>query len=461
MYKIDFNKPCHIHFIGIGGISMSGLAEVLHDRNFTITGSDNNPSAQTDNLIAKGIKVSFPQAVENVTDDIDAVVYTAAIHPDNPEYKACEERGLAMMSRAELLGQMMAQYERSIAVAGTHGKTTTTSMLGQILLEGEDEPTISVGGIFHAIHSNIHVGKSDIFLTEACEYTNSYHEFYPKYNIILNIEEDHMDFFKDLEDIRRSFKKFAQNTKDDGTLVINADIENVDEIIQDVKATVIKVGKGENTTPDYTACDITYNKEGHATFTPVAFGEKLGQVTLGVPGEHNVYNALSAIALCRAMNIPYEQITTGLSKFGGADRRFQFKGTYNGATIIDDYAHHPTEIAASIAAARKMTDKELIVVFQPHTYTRTKAFLDGFAEALSQADKIILCKIYAAREDDIYGVSSVDIQKRIEKKGKQCLYFSEFSETEDYLEKKLQKNQVLITMGAGNVVKIGEDLLAK
>ncbi len=467
MYTIDFNSPVHVHFIGIGGISMSGLAEVLQGRGFTVTGSDNTPSEQTRHLEDEGIIVSFPQSADNVTDDIDVVVYTAAIHPDNPEYAACEKKGLPMLTRAQLLGQMMAHYDRSIAVAGTHGKTTTTSMIGQILLEGKDEPTISVGGIFQAIHSNIHVGNSDLFLTEACEYTNSYHEFYPKYNVILNIEADHMDFFKDLEDIRASFKRFAENTKNGGVLAINAAIPRLGEITADVDADVVsfgllKDGMGvENKTqvPDYTAKDISYDDEGHATFTPVAKGEALKPVHLGVPGEHNVANALAAIAITREMGIPDGEIMEGLSKFHGAERRFEYKGTYHGAVIIDDYAHHPSEIAASIAAARKMTDKHLIVLFQPHTYTRTKAFLDDFAKELAKADEVGLCKIYEAREQDIYGVSSVDILERIKKIGTPCRYFPTFEEAEEFYEKKLSKNDLLITMGAGNVVKIGEDLL--
>ncbi len=467
MYTIDFNRPVHVHFIGIGGISMSGLAEVLKGRGFTITGSDNTRSEQTLHLEKEGIAVSYPQNENNITDDIDVAVYTAAIHPDNPEYAACEKKGLPMLTRAQLLGQMMAHFDRSIAVAGTHGKTTTTSMIGQILLEGKDEPTISVGGIFSAIHSNIHVGSSDLFLTEACEYTNSYHAFYPKYNIILNIEEDHMDFFKDIDDIRASFKRFAENTKEGGVLTINKAIPNAGEITKDVKASVVTFGLIEKLQdpnkdmPDYTAKNISYDERGCGIFTPMAKGKEMDVVHLGVPGEHNIANALAAIAITKEMGIADEEIITGLSKFHGADRRFEYKGKYHGATIIDDYAHHPSEIAASIAAARKMTDKHLIVLFQPHTYTRTKAFLDEFANELAKADEVGLCKIYEAREKDIYGVSSVDILERIKKIGTPCRYFPTFEEAQEYFEKKLSENDVLITMGAGNVVRIGEELIKK
>lgn len=457
MFQINYDNPIHVHFMGIGGISMSGLAEVLLDRNFTITGSDNTPSDITKHLEALGVKISYPQKAENITDDIDLVVYTAAIHPDNPEFVAAKEKNLPMLNRAQLLGQIIHHYHRSICVAGTHGKTTTTSMIAQILLRGNDEPTISVGGILDAIHSNIHVGNSDLFLAEACEYTNSFHEFFPKYSVILNVEEDHMDFFHDLKEIQESFHKFATNTSDDGAVIIGGEIPNRELITKDLKCRVITFGFSNEY--DYYPTEIYYDDKGCASFVPVGYGKNLDRITLHVPGRHNIGNALAAIALAEEMNLSYEEIRLGLSDFGGAHRRFEFKGTYKGATVIDDYAHHPTEITASLAAAQNYPHDRLVVVFQPHTYTRTKAFLDDFAKALSTADLVILAKIYAAREDDIYGVSSKDIQDRILKSGTKCEYFETFEEIETFLEKNLIQNDLLITMGAGNVVKIGEDLL--
>ncbi len=458
MFQIDYSNPLHVHFMGIGGISMSGLAEVLLDRGFTVSGSDNTPSDITSRLENMGIKIFYPQKAENITEGIDLVVYTAAIHPDNPEFAAAKEKSIPMLTRAQLLGQIINHYNRSICVAGTHGKTTTTSMIAQILLRGKEKPTISVGGILNAIHSNIYVGDSDLFVAEACEYTNSFHEFHPKYSVILNVEEDHMDFFKDLNEIEESFHTYALNTAEDGALIIGKDIPGLQKIVRDLKCKVITFGFHNDA--DYYPEDVSFDEKGCASFTPVAFGKKLPPVTLHVPGKHNITNALSAIAVSKEMDLDNDQITLGLGDFGGANRRFEYKGTYKGATIIDDYAHHPTEIKASLAAAENYPHHRLIVVFQPHTYTRTKAFLQDFADALSVADLVIMAKIYEAREKDIYGVSSADVQKLILEKGTKCEYFETFDEIEKFLEKNLIQNDLLITMGAGNVVEIGEDLLA-
>ncbi len=458
MYQINFSEPVSVHFIGIGGISMSGLAEILLDRNFTVTGSDRQESELTKKLAAKGARISYPQAAENVDPSTDVFVYTAAIHPDNPEFAAAKATGKPMLTRAELLGQMMEHYPESVAISGTHGKTSTTSMISQVLLEEEKDPTISVGAIFKPIASNVRVGRSDVFVTEACEYTDSFLSFYPKHSIILNIDAEHLDYFKTLENERASFHKFAGNTAEDGVLVINGEIPNVEEITEGIKNRVITFGFDERF--DYYPADITYDELGNPAFTPVAFGEKLGRIQLHVPGHHNVGNALSAIAVLREMGVSYESIASGLLKFSGADRRFEYKGKLpSGAVIVDDYAHHPTEITASLQAALHFPHKRLIVAFQPHTYTRTKSFLDDFAKALSIADEVILAEIFAAREQDIYGVSSDDIRVRIEKLGKPCHYFHTFGEIEDYLKKNLTNGDLLITMGAGNIVSVGEDLL--
>ncbi len=457
MYKIDFSKPCKVHFIGIGGISMSGLAEILLKEDFTITGSDSKSSDLTQHLAELGANIFYPQAADNIASDVAFVVYTAAIHPDNPEYKKAVDLSIPMLTRAELLGQIMDHYARSIAVAGTHGKTTTTSMISQVLLCGDEDPTISVGGILKAIGSNIHVGDSDLFITEACEYTNSYHSFFPKYSIILNVEAEHLDFFKDLDDVRASFHKFAGNTKADGAVIINGEIPDYQEICQGLPCSVITFGLKEGL--DYFAKDITYNELGCASFIPVEKGKELPRIQLSVPGLHNVSNALSCIALCQCLLLPWEQITSGLAAFGGANRRFQYKGSFQGATVIDDYAHHPTEIRASLTAAQNYPHDRVICVFQPHTYTRTKAFLADFAEALSLADMVVLADIYAAREQDIYGVSSKDILTLLQEKGVESYYFPSFDEIENFLKEKCMNGDLLITMGAGNVVNIGEDLL--
>ena len=459
MYQIDFHKPIAVHFIGIGGISMSGLAEILLEEGFQISGSDSKDSPLTDALEKRGAKIYYGQRASNIGDSVQAVVYTAAIHPDNPEFACAKEKGLPMLTRAELLGQIMRNSRTSIAVAGTHGKTTTTSMLSHILLKGECDPTISVGGILPAIGGNIRVGNSEVFLTEACEYTNSFLSFFPTIGIILNIDADHLDFFKDIEDIRRSFRKFAQLLPGDGTLIINADTPEYLSVIEDLPCRVITYSLTDSA--DYTASDITYDQYGHASFTVNYQGAPLGVCSLKVPGIHNVSNALASIAAGRVLDLPWEVIARGLESFTGTDRRFQYKGTVAGVTIIDDYAHHPTEIRATLHAARNYPHKKIWCVFQPHTYTRTKALMPEFAAALSLADHVVLADIYAARETDTLGISSEDLQKDIAALGTPCEYFPTFDEIENFLLENCTQGDLLITMGAGDVVNIGEQLLGK
>ncbi len=459
MYKIQFNQPIHIHFIGIGGISMSGLAEILLRAGFTVSGSDSKESNLTKKLVSEGARIFYGQRASNIQEGTDVVVYTAAIHPDNPEWKAAAEKQLPMLTRAELLGQIMDNYKQSIAVAGTHGKTTTTSMAAHILLAAETDPTISVGGILDIIHGNIRVGGSDVFLTEACEYTNSFHHFYPKYNIILNIEEDHMDFFENLQDIRNSFHRFAKNTAPDGVLILNDTIEDPQELCADLSCRVVFFGLKPDST--YRGDNITYDANGCPAFDVYCAGALMGHIQLRVPGEHNVSNALAAIAFAAEAGIENDAIIRGLESFGGTERRFEHKGCLGGIEIIDDYAHHPTEIRATLAAAKNHPHDRIICVFQPHTYTRTKAFFTEFAQALSSADIVVLADIYAARETDTLGISSADLAEAIRKLGTESHYFPSFDEIENFLLKKCINNDLLITMGAGDVYKIGEKLLGK
>ena len=459
MYQIDFHTPLHIHFIGIGGISMSGLAEILLEEDFRISGSDAKASPLTRSLEAKGAVIHYGQRASNITDDIDVVVYTAAIHPDNPEFACAREKNIPMLTRAELLGQIMRNYDTPIAISGTHGKTTTTSMVSHILLEGDCDPTISVGGILPAIGGNIRVGASETFVTEACEYTNSFLSFFPKISVILNMDADHLDFFKDIDDIRHSFRRFAQLLPADGTLIINADTPEYESIIKDLPCQVITYGLEHPA--DYTAEDITWDKYGHASFTVKKNGCKVGSYYLRVPGIHNVSNALAAIAVGKLLDLPDEVIVKGLGSFTGTDRRFQYKGEVGGITIIDDYAHHPTEIAATLESAKNYPHEKIWCVFQPHTYTRTKALLPEFAKALTLADHVVLADIYAARETDDLGISSRDLQKQIQELGTPCDYFPTFDEIESFLLKSCTHGDLLITMGAGDVVNIGEHLLGK
>lgn len=457
MYKINFKKPLHVHFIGIGGISMSGLAEILLGEHFTISGSDSKPSTLTERLVSLGATIFYPQKASNIIDGIDVVVYTAAIHEDNPEFAEARRQNLPMLSRAELLGQLMTNYETPIAISGTHGKTTTTSMLSHILLEAETDPTISVGGILNAIGGNIRVGGSDIFVTEACEYTNSFLNFLPKISVILNVEEDHMDFFKDIDDIRCSFHRFASILPKDGTLVINKNIEHLESITDNLECKVITYS--EISDADYAASNITFDALGNASFDLIRYGEFVDRIQLSVAGNHNVSNALSTIAVADLLQIPMETIKKGILSFGGTVRRFQYKGERNGFTIIDDYAHHPTEIRATLTSARNYPHKDIWCIFQPHTYTRTKAFFHDFAEALSLADHVILADIYAARETDTLGMSSEALAEEIKKLGTDAYYLPSFEAIENFVLEKVIHGDVLITMGAGDVVNIGDSLL--
>ncbi len=457
MYKIDFNKPCHIHFIGIGGISMSGLAEILLEEGFTVSGSDNKESALTDHLAQNGAVVFYGQKASNIIDGIDVVVYTAAIHEDNEEFAEAKKQNLPMLSRAELLGQLMTNYTTPVAVSGTHGKTTTTSMLSHIALAADLDPTISVGGILKAIGGNIRVGGPDLFITEACEYTNSFLHFFPKIGIILNVDADHLDFFKDLDDIRNSFHRFAQLLPEDGTLVINGDIDKLSEITSGLSCHIVTFGKEASL--NYSASDITYDEQGNASFDVIKDGNFAMHLTLSVGGEHNVYNALSAVAVADLLGVPSATVQEGLASFHGTDRRFEYKGEVNGITIIDDYAHHPTEIAATLKSAAHYPHKKLWCIFQPHTYTRTKALFPEFAEALAHADHVILADIYAARETDTLGISSEQLADAVKAKGCDATYLPDFKTIEDFVLSHCQPGDLLITMGAGDVVNIGEDLL--
>lgn len=457
MYQINFEEPKNIHFIGIGGISMSGLAEVLLSRGFAISGSDWHKSPLTDRLEKDGAVIYEGQTADHITGELDAVVYTAAIHGDNAEYQRAAELGIPMLSRAQLLGQMMKNYETAIAVAGTHGKTTTTSMLSEILLQTDMDPTISVGGILPSIGGNIRIGYSDCMLTEACEYTNSFLEFFPTLAVILNIAEDHLDFFKDLADIRNSFRKFAARVPEGGAVVIDTGIENYAEITEGLPCRVITVGPAPES--DYRVENIHSHSVDGTVFTVVDRDGAREEITLRVPGSYNVENALAAIAAARELEVSWEAIRAGLAHFGGTDRRFQKKGQFNGVTVVDDYAHHPDEIRATLTAVSEMHYPKVWCVFQPHTYTRTKALFEEFAQALSLADEVVLADIFAARETDDLGISSQMLAERLREMGVSAHYFSTFEEIEKYLFQHCMNGELLITMGAGDIVNVGEAMV--
>ena len=460
--EINFNEPKHVYFIGIGGISMSGLASILLKEGFTVSGSDAKESDLTRKLEKEGANIYYGQEVSHLSGCEDLVVYTAAIKEDNPEFIKMRELNLPSLTRADFLGLLMKNYKTPIAVSGTHGKTTTSTMISEIFLKGNYDPTITVGGVLNSIGQNIMVGGPDYFIFEACEYTNSFLSFFPKISVILNIEEDHLDFFKDINDIRASFKRFAELLPEDGLLVINGEIPNISEIVKDIKCPYLTYGFDESNA--IYADNISFDELAHGSFTCHLDldGEKESfGVTLGVTGRHNISNALSAILVARYLGVPVDAIKEALKECTGSKRRFEKKGVVNGITIIDDYAHHPTEIKASLTAAKNYPHNKLYVVFQPHTYTRTKAFLPEFAEALSIADKVILTDVYAAREKDVYGCNTSNLYELMKEKNCDVCYIKDFKEIEKYVLSNCTTGDLLITMGAGDVVNIADSLVSK
>jgi len=466
MYKIDFEKPCRIHFIGIGGISMSGFAEYLHSLGFQVSGSDAHRSDITDHLSSLGIDFYLGQKPSNVTPDIDVAVYTAAISPDNDELMEIKRQNIPVLTRAEMIGQLMLNFENAIAVSGTHGKTTTTSMLSSIFMEAKKDPTISVGGMLEAIGGNIRMGNSENFIIEACEYTNTFLQFYPKRGIILNIDEDHLDFFKDLADIRNSFHLFAKRLPKDGQLFINGEIDNYEEITSDLACEVFTYGiidpnhrTSDNASYDYAADHIVFDEQSIGSYDLYFRGKLLDRIRMNVTGIHNLSNSLPAIGAAMQSGIDLDTIKNALFSFKNSKRRFEYKGEIGGVTILDDYAHHPTEVTATLKAARNRPHNNIWCVFQPHTYSRTRQHLTEFAEALTLADKVVLADIYASREKDPGNISSKDLAAELTKLGTEVYYFPSFDEIENFLLENCINGDLLITMGAGDIVSVGENLL--
>ena len=447
----------HIYFIGIGGISMSGLAEILASRGHQVSGTDVKETAVTKHLQSLGIHINFGHRAENITDDITLVVYTAAIHDDNPELRAAHEKGIRIMDRAHLLGQIMDEYHDSVAVSGTHGKTTTTSMVSEILLAAEKDPTITVGGILPTIGSNLRIGNSPYFVAEACEYFDSFLQFNPFIAIILNVESDHLDYFKTLENIRRSFHAFAQRVPDKGLLVISEKIDNVEELTEGLTCHVETFGLSEKA--NWRAENIVHEADGRNSFDVYHNGAFFTTIHLHIPGEHNITNALAAIAASAFLGAAPEDCVKGLHHYTGTERRFQLKGKKDGITVIDDYAHHPTEIKAALAAAQNVQHNTTWCVFQPHTFSRTRFLCDEVGEAFGDADEIIIADIFAARETDDGTVSAAQLAERIAQTGKSARYVGDFAAIEAYLREHCKSGDLLMTVGAGDVYKIGENFL--
>lgn len=457
---IDLSQYKTIHCIGIGGIGLSAIAEILLSRGYNVTGSDMKESDMTSHLASKGARIFIGHRAENV-ENADLVVYSAAVGRDNPELMRAAERGVPAVTRAQMLGVLMDEYENSIAISGTHGKTTTTSMVSLILDRARMEPTILVGGNLAEIGGNVKVGHSKYFVTEACEYMDSFLSLRPRIEIILNIDSDHLDYFKDIDHIVSSFDKFAGLVPEDGLIVAYQANPFVSQVIKNLN-NVVTFGLNENCT--YYGEDIDFNENGMPAFNVKKEGRTLCRVQLSVPGEHNVLNALAAFACCHSLGVDSGIIRDTLQEYKGTQRRFDIVGTTaTGVKIVDDYAHHPTEIKATLEACQNVPHNKLWCLFQPHTYTRTLALFDDFADAFQKADELILAEIYAAREKNIYKISSASLAEKIKEchPEKKVSFMESFDEIADYVYQNAQNGDLVLTMGAGDIYKVGEMLLNK
>ena len=454
---LDIKNCKNIYFIGIGGISMSGIAVILKKWNYIVSGSNNVESAQTDWVTKQGIKVNIGQVAENINSNIDLIVYTAAIKEDNPELVRARELGIKCIERGEFLGELTKLFKNTIGVAGTHGKTSTTSMLALSFIEAGLDPSIQVGAVLDEINGNYRVGNSDYFIIEACEYHNSYHSFKQKSAIVLNIDDDHLDFFKNIGGVEESFEKYVSLLPSDGFLVINRDDERCYKLRNYTKAKVITVGKEDNA--DWYYKNVRYDDEGYPSFEVYNNKKYVDSISLRVRGEHNVFNCLCCIAMCNAYGVAIEAIKKAILKFTGAERRLEYKGMINGARVYDDYAHHPTEIRATFNGIKHMKYNKSWAIFEAHTFSRLKAHLKEFAESLTGFDNIIVMDIYPAREINIYNISEDDVINELAKRGKDAIHISKYEEIVDYLKEHVRKEDIVVTVGAGNVTKIADMLI--
>ena len=441
----------HAHLIGIGGVSMSPLADVLHKSGMIITGSDLSESATVQHLRSLGITVYQGHHADHIS-GADCIIRTAAVHDDNPEIAVAHQAGIPVFERAEAWGAIMKQYQNALCVSGTHGKTTTTSMCTEIFMAAHRDPTVMIGGILPSLGTGHRVGQGDTIILESCEYYNSFHAFSPTVAIILNVDADHLDFFKDLEDIQNSFRHFASLVPEQGWVIANADDLNTMNAIFGLNRPILTFGIQNGTV---TAQNITWNN-GFATFDLMEDGVCLGSISLQVPGIHNVYNALAAACAARKLNIPLAAIQEGLHNFTGAGRRFEYKGHYHGAAVYDDYAHHPSELHALFTAVKNLDYKRIICAFQPHTYTRTKELFDEFLSVLRLPDLVLLAEIYAAREQNTLGISSMDLVKQLPN-AQYCVTLADVTEQ---LKELAQPGDLILTVGAGDIYRAGEQLLS-
>ena len=434
-----------VHLVGIGGVSMRPLGLVLKGMGMLVTGSDMNASVSTDELISKGIEVKIGHRAENIQ-DADCIIRTAAAHNDNPEIAAARASGIPVFERAQAWGEIMKSYKNAICISGTHGKTTTTSMVTHIMMEAESDPTVMIGGYLPLLHAGHRVGSGDTIILESCEYCDSFLNFYPTLAVVLNIEADHLDYFEDLQDIEASFHKFAEISSHG--ILANGDDINTMDAMKGLNYTTFGLGEGNtihvrNITDDYRSYDVICN------------GEYYCHLNLGVVGKHNAINALAAAGTAWMLGVPGDVTARGLATFHGAGRRMEYKGKFNGADIYDDYAHHPGELAATFDAVRTMGYERIVVAFQPHTYSRTHALFDDFVEQLKKPDQVVLAEIYAARERNTVGISSADLAEKVPG----CVFCETLPEVTAWLQANARPGDLILTVGAGDIYRAGEALL--
>lgn len=454
-----FSSIHTLHFVGIGGIGMSGIAEILMDQGFRITGSDRAASDNTDRLKELGAHVFIGHAAENLEPDVDVVVYSSAVPPENPELVEAYRRKIPVIRRAEMLAEVM-RLRYGIGIAGTHGKTTTTSMVSLVLMEGGIDPTVIVGGRLRGLAgSNARLGKGDFIVVEADEFDRSFLSITPTIAVLTTLETDHLDCYRDLEDIKSAFIQFASKVPFYGFVVLCLDEPALQDIMPKLKKKIITYGL--NGQADLQAVDIRH-KQNTSTFLVVHNGKDLGEVTLQIPGKHNVQNALAAIAVGLELGVPFEKIAAGIAKFTGVFRRWEVKAEVNGVTIVDDYAHHPTEIKATLAGAKSGWRRRVVCVFQPHLYSRTRDFYDEFGRSFFNADVLVLTDVYPAREEPIQGVNGELIANAAKEFGhKQVHYVPDKKAVPAFLLSIVQPGDIVITMGAGDIWRFGEDFIAQ
>ena len=453
----DIKKHKNIFMIGIGGISMSGIAHILTKWGFNVSGSNNESNSMTEELLNSGINVYIPHDYKNIKDDIDLVIYTAAIKSDNKELVHANLLNIKTMERGEFLGELTKLFNDTIGISGTHGKTTTTSMVSECFLASKLDPTIQVGSVLKSINGNYRVGNSDYFIIEACEYKDSYLNFKQKSAIVLNIDNDHLDYFKNFDNIKKSFKEYVSHLPKNGLLVLNGDDKNCLELALNTKAKVITYGFNDNN--NYVAKNISFNDLGYGEYDLYNKGKFIDHINLNVVGKHNISNSLACAALCLNYGIKIDFIKEGLKNYTGAGRRFEYKGLFKNAKVYDDYGHHPTEVkAVSDSILNKKYNKSW-VIFEPHTYTRVKNHALSFAKSLINFDNIIIVDIYAAREVNTYNVSENDIIDELKKLGKDSIHISDYNKIKDYLSTRVEKDDLILTLGAGYITKLSDLLV--